>query len=447
MRKYLFIVIGLLFSIQNFAQQSISLSLNEAIAFALENNYNILQANDDIKLSEQVNRETVAIGLPQIDAKVDYQNWLKQQISLIPAEVVGGEPGDFVEVAFGTQNNLNATATLSQLIFDGSYVVGLKYLNTYLQISLNAKEKTEQIIREAVINAYGNVLFTEEGIAIIEKNIATVKKNLEETEAYYLNGFAEEESVEQLKITLASLNSTLSKTQKLKDISYKMLNIVLGTDINTQVTLTENLDKLTKENISLELLNVDFSLENHIDYKIAAIRVEGKEGVVKLEKSKALPTLSSFINYGYSGYSDTFSFLNKEQEWFDSSLLGVTLDIPIFSSLARSSRTQQAKIDLDKANITLQETTQQLYLDLEAAKVEYQYSIEEYETSKQNLALAERIEKKQEIKFFEGLSTSFDLLNAQQQLYTMQQNYLQAMLNVIAKKAALDKALNTPIIN
>lgn len=447
MRKYLFIVIGLLFSFQNFAQQSISLSLNEAIAFALENNYNILQANDDIKLSEQVNRETVAIGLPQIDAKVDYQNWLKQQISLIPAEVVGGEPGDFVEVAFGTQNNLNATATLSQLIFDGSYVVGLKYLNTYLQISLNAKEKTEQIIREAVINAYGNVLFTEEGIAIIEKNIATVKKNLEETEAYYLNGFAEEESVEQLKITLASLNSTLSKTQKLKDISYKMLNIVLGTDINTQVTLTENLDKLTKENISLELLNVDFSLENHIDYKIAAIRVEGKEGVVKLEKSKALPTLSSFINYGYSGYSDTFSFLNKEQEWFDSSLLGVTLDIPIFSSLARSSRTQQAKIDLDKANITLQETTQQLYLDLEAAKVEYQYSIEEYETSKQNLALAERIEKKQEIKFFEGLSTSFDLLNAQQQLYTMQQNYLQAMLNVIAKKAALDKALNTPIIN
>lgn len=447
MRKYLFIVIGLLFSFQNFAQQSISLSLNEAIAFALENNYNILQANDDIKLSEQVNRETVAIGLPQIDAKVDYQNWLKQQISLIPAEVVGGEPGDFVEVAFGTQNNLNATATLSQLIFDGSYVVGLKYLNTYLQISLNAKEKTEQIIREAVINAYGNVLFTEEGIAIIEKNIATVKKNLEETEAYYLNGFAEEESVEQLKITLASLNSTLSKTQKLKDISYKMLNIVLGTDINTQVTLTENLDKLTKENISLELLNVDFSLENHIDYKIAAIRVEGKEGVVKLEKSKALPTLSSFINYGYSGYSDTFSFLNKEQEWFDSSLLGVTLDIPIFSSLARSSRTQQAKIDLDKANITLQETTQQLYLDLEAAKVEYQYSIEEYETSKQNLALAERIEKKQEIKFFEGLSTSFDLLNAQQQLYTMQQNYLQAMLNVIAKKAALDKAFNTPIIN
>ena len=68
-------------------------------------------------------------------------------------------------------------------------------------------------------------------------------------------------------------------------------------------------------------------------------------------------------------------------------------------------------------------------------------------TAKQNLALAERIEKKQEVKFFEGISTSFDLTNAQNQLYTMQQNYLQVMLDVIAAKASLDKALNSPIIN
>jgi outer membrane protein TolC len=447
MKKGLLIVIGMLFSIQNFAQESYSLSLDEAIAFALENNYNILKANDDIKLSEYKNRETVAIGLPQIDAKVDYQNWLKQQISLIPAEIAGGEQGEFIEVAFGTQNNLGATATLNQLLFDGSYVVGLKYLQTYLQISLNAKEKTEQIVREAVINAYGNVLFTEEGISILEKNIETLEKNLKETKAYYLNGFAEEESVEQLEITLSSLKSSLSRTIKLKDISYKMLNIVLGTDINNTVTLTENLDQLTAKNICLDLLSEDFNVENHIDYKIATITQEGKEAVVKLEKSKALPTLNAFVNYGYTGYSETFSFLDSNQQWFDSSLLGVSLNVPIFSSLARSSRTQQAKIDYDKATINVQETSQRVYLELEKAKVEYKYTIEEYETSKQNLALAERIEKKQEIKFFEGLSTSFDLLNAQQQLYTLQQNYLQAMLNVIDKKAALDKALNKPINN
>ena len=125
----------------------------------------------------------------------------------------------------------------------------------------------------------------------------------------------------------------------------------------------------------------------------------------------------------------------------------LSLEIPIFSSLARSSRTQQAKIELEKARTALTLTEQKLFLQLETAKTEYNYSIEEFETSKENLALAERIEKKQEIKFFEGLSTSFDLTEAQRQLYTMQQNYLQSMLNVIASKAVLDKALNTPINN
>jgi len=446
MKKYLILFIGILCSLQFYGQESISLSLDEAISYALENSYASKNADRDIDIAKYKNKETVAIGLPQIDAAVDYQYWIKQQISLLPASIVGGEDGEFVEIAFGTPNTLSATATLRQLLFDGSYVVGLKYLDTYKQISLNAKEKTHLVIRETVINAYGNVLFTEEGINIIEKNVATLEKNLKQTREIYNNGFAEEESVEQLEITLASLKSLLSKSEKLKNINYKMLNIILGSPIETSLILTDNLNSLTNENTKLELLSSDFSLENHIDFRIAAITQEGREAVVELEKSKALPSLSSFVNFGYAGYGESFTFLEKEQRWFGSSLLGISLDVPIFSGLARSSRTQQAKLDLEKAQTNVEETSQKVYLELETARVTYQYSIEEYETSKKNLALAERIEKKQEIKFFEGISTSFELTTAQNQLYTMQQNYLQAMLNVISAKAGLDKALNTPII-
>lgn len=446
MKKYLILLLGIA-TIQLNAQESLSLSLNEAIAYALENSYATINANRDIELSKQKNKETVAFGLPQINAGVDYQYWIKQQVSLIPAEFGGGNPGDFVEVVFGTKNSLSASATLSQVIFDGSYIVGLKYLDTYMQISRDSKEKTELAIREAVINAYGNVLFTEEGISILKKNVETLEKNLVETNQIYINGLAEEESVEQLKLTLASLKTTLNKSEKLKNINYKMFNITIGADINTNTTLTDNLDDLTKENIQFSLLSNDFNIEDHIDFRIAENQVEGKEAVVKLEKSRALPTLNSFINFGYQGYSDTFSFHESKQQWFDSSLLGVNLSVPIFSGLARSARTQQAKVEYDKAKTNFEETSQKILLELETAKVTYQYSVEEFETSKQNLALAERIEKKQEIKFFEGISTSFDLTNAQNQLYTMQQNYLQAMLNVIAAKAGLDKALNTPINN
>lgn len=447
MKKIISIGIGILLNFTVNAQENITLSLQQAIDYALKNSYASQNANRDVEIAKKKKWETTTIGLPEISAKIDYQNWIKQQVSLLPAEFFGGNPGEFEEISFGTKHNMNATATLNQLIFDGSYLVGLQSAKTYLKISENAKEKTELGIREAVINAYGNVLLSEESISIIEKNIKTLEKNLEETNQIFQNGFIEEENVEQLKITLSSVKSQLSKTKNLKTIAYKMLNITLGLDINASVVLTDSLENLAKENIKLELLSSDLAIENHIDFKIAKNTETANELFVKLEQSRALPTLKSFVNFGYAGYGQEFDFIKKEQKWFDYSLLGVSLDIPIFSSLARSSRTQQAKIELEKAKTNLTETEQKLFLLLESAKTNYNFSIEEYETSKQNLSLAERIENKQQIKFFEGISTSFELLEAQRQLYTMQQNYLQAMLNVIANKATLDNALNTPINN
>jgi outer membrane protein TolC len=445
MKKIILLVIGILVGLNTNAQESISLSLEQAIDYALKNSYAVINATRDIDTAKKKKWETTTIGLPQIDAKIDYKQWLKEQLILIPAEFIGGAPGEFTEVSFVTKQNMSATATLSQLIFDGSYLVGLQSAKTYLKISENSKEKTELGIREAVINAYGNVLISEESISILNKNIQTLEKTLHETNQIYLNGLTEEESVEQLKITLASVKSHFSKTKNLKSIAYKLLNITLGIDINTNVLLTDSLNKLTKENIDLGLLSTNLTIENHVDFKIAKNTEKSNELLVKLEQSKALPSLSSFVNFDYGGFGNNFDFFKKEQQWFGSSLLGVTLNIPLFSSLARSARTQQAKIELEKARTNLTETEQKLQLQLETAKTEYNFSVEEFDTSKQNLALAERIEKKQEIKFFEGISTSFELSESQRQLYTMQQNYLQSMLNVIANKAALDSAFNTPI--
>ncbi|MBP8793472.1 MAG: TolC family protein [Lutibacter sp.] len=444
MKKTL-LLLGILTIFQINAQETISLSLEQAIAYGLKNSYATINASRDIDAAKLKKWETTTIGLPQISATIDYQNWIKQQVSLLPAEFFGGNAGEFAEVAFGTKHNMNATATLTQLIFDGSYLVGLQSAKTYLKISENAKEKTELSIREAIINSYGNVLLSEESIGILTNNIATLEQNLTEINQIYLNGLAEEESVEQLQITLSSVKSQLLKVKQLKDVAYKMLNITLGIDIQTKTTLTDNLNYLATKYTDINVLSNEFDVENHIDFKIAKNNETASELLLKLEQSKALPTLSSFVNFGYAGYGQEFEFTKKDQKWFDSSLLGVSLNIPIFSSLGRSSRTQQAKIELEKSKTLLTETAQKLQLQLESAKTEYNYNVSEFETSKQNLKLAERIEKKQQIKFFEGISTSFELSEAQRQLYTTQQNYLQTMLNVIASKAALDNALNTPI--
>jgi len=467
MKKYLYILSFFAFTISLKAQEkTLQLSLDEAINFALENSYNNKAANNDINSAKEKVWETTTIGLPQINAKVDYQNFLKQPVSLLPAAAFDNTtstietveqffdlqansqptpPDGFIPVVFGTQQNVNASVTLTQLLFDGSYLVGLQSAKTFLKISNQAKEKTELVTREAVINAYGNVLVTESSIDILNSNIKVLEKNYSDAKKIYENGFNEEEDVEQLEITLGNLKNQVNNVKRMKELAYQMLNLALGSPIETTLILTDSLDALAINNINLGLISESFNVNNHIDFRIAENNREGNRLMVKLQQSKGLPSLSAFVNYGSQAFADSFTFFDNNQSWFQSSLLGVSLNIPIFSSLGRSATTAQAKIALETADLRLEETKQRLSLQAEKAKNDYQFSIENYQTAKKNVGLAERIEKKQRIKFFEGISSSFDLLQAQNQLYTQQQNYIQSMLDVIASKATLENALNLPI--
>lgn len=451
--KNLFLIPFLLFAFNAKSQETIAtnqgqiqhnftFNLDEAIAHALINNYSARNAERDISSAKSKKWETTAMGLPQINASLDYQNNFILQKSLIPAEFFGGQKGEFAEVAFGTTHNMNARTTLSQLLFDGSYIVALQASKTYLKYYENAKHKTDIEIKEMVINAYGNVLLAQESILILEKNKTILEKTLSDTKETFKNGLIEEENVEQLEITLSTVNSNLSNIKRLVVIADKMLKISLGIDINDDLKLTDKLDNLTVTNLDLAFTTKEFNVIDNIDFQMATNFQEQRQLEYKLQKAKALPTLAANVNFGYNAFGNQFAFFTSNQHWMNYSNLGVSLNVPIFSSLARSSRTQQAKIALEKATTQLDEAQQRLKLQYAAAKSEYEFSVEEYATAKTNLNLAERIEKKQQIKFSEGLSSSFDFSEAQRQLYATQQNYLQSMVNIINKKAALEKIIN-----
>lgn len=434
----------LLLSIQmGFSQEKpTSFSLQEAINYALEHNYSAINAERDIEDAQKQKWETIASGLPQVNGAISYQNQLKQPVSLIPGELAGGAPGSFIPVVFGQKQSTSATATLSQQIFDGSYIVGVQATKTFIDYSANSKEKNALDVRKAVVEAYGNVLLAEESAAILEKNKTALEKNLNETQKIFENGLTEEESVEQLQITLASITNQLKNAIRLKKITVQMLNLVMGLELDNPTKLTEDLDILTEKQIDFNLVESDLVLENNVDYKMALNLNEQRALELKLEKSKALPTLNAFVNFGYTAYSQEFDFLKKETDWFNSSILGFDLNIPIFSSLLRSASTQRAKIALEKAKTQKTEAEESLRLSWENAKSEYILAIEQYQTNKDNLGLAERIEKKNQVKYFEGLATSFELRQAQTQLYAVQQEYLQSMVDVINKKTALELILN-----
>lgn len=425
-------------------KETYSFTLQQAIDHAIENNYSSINAKRDIEAAKQKKWETTASGLPQITSNLQYLNNLDFQVQGVSGNAFnpGGDPDEISTIAFGTKHSMNASATLNQLIFDGSYIVGLQSAKVYLQISQNAKEKTDLEIKEMVTNAYGNVLLARESVLIFEKNKTTLEKTLFETSETFKNGLTEEENVEQLQITLTQLKSSLSNAQKRAEIALNLLKISMGIDINNDVTLTEKLDDLAVKNVDLAVLAQEFDSTNSIDYKIQQNNEESKRLLLKLERFRALPTIGAQLNYGANTFSNEFDIISTQQKWYNYSNFGVNISLPIFSSFRDKARTQQAKIAFEQAKTQLTETEQRLKLQFQQAKTDYEFSIEQYAASKSNLKLAERIEGKQQIKFKEGLSTSFEFTEAQRQLYTAQQDYLQAMIDVLNKKATLDKLTN-----
>ncbi len=446
MRNLFVLLAFILIASPSWAQErkTYSFSLEDAITFALDSNYTTINARREIAKAIKLKWETIAIGLPQIDGSLSYNNNLKQPVTLLPADFTGGESGTFVPIVFGTKQNATAVATLNQLIFDGSYLVGLQAARAFLDFSENAAEKTNLEVRKGVINAYGSVLLSEELITIFEKNKIALEKNLYETRIVYENGLEEEESVEQLEITLLEIITELSNARRSANIARQMFNVGLGIPVESSVLFTDDLDKLAEQNIQLQILDSNLNLEDNVDFKIAYNLTEQRDLEMKLEKSRSLPILKAFLNYGTQANSDSFTFFSGEQRWYQSSILGVSMDIPIFSSGMRSAKTQRAKIALDQAKTELEETIQIVNLELNSAKNNYLFAIEKFENSKKNIALAERIENKNQVKFTEGLSTSFELRQAQTQLYFAQQVYIQSMLDLINAKATIETVLNIP---
>ena len=442
MKIHLFLFLILLTGVTQAQELPESLSLEEAIAFGLTHNRSIINADREIQKAKKEKWKTIATGLPQISSEVNYQNFLEMPVSLVPAEFFGGNPGEFRELTFGTEQNMIGTLKMEQLIFDGSYLVGLQATKVYLAISENLFEKTNLDVKKMVTNLYSNVLLAKYNIRFLEKNKASLENNFQEIHQMFINGFEEEESVEQIQLSLAQTNSQLKYAKNLLKIQQEMLKFVIGYPIETPLKLSDELDDIFNEDLYFESLPNTDNIDNNIDIRIADNNVKSEALKLKLEQSKALPKVNAFINQTYTGNSNEFTFTNSDQKWYGSSLLGLNVKIPIFSSLGRSANTQKAKISLDQAKTLLEETQSKIRIDANAALNEYQLAIDNYYTEKENLRLAERIEQKNQTKFFEGMIQSFELRIAQLQLYSAQSNFVNAIQKVITNKIELETLLN-----
>ena len=437
------IILLLAFTSYSFSQGEVtSLSLSDAVEYGIENNRNLVNAEREIKMAYKERWKTIAIGLPNVTLDLNYLNYLELPTSLIPAEFFGGQKGEFSEIQFGTEQTAIGSVRMEQLLFDGSWLVGLEYSKIYLAASENFYEKTFLEVRESIVKLYSLVVTLNEGILLLENNLENFRKDLFEVTELYKNGFEEIENVEQIKITLAQAELSLLQAKKTKENQTNLLKLVLGIDLEDDLILTTSINDFIADNIIFSNSFEDFNTDKNIDVKISQNIFDTKRIEYKLEKSKQLPKISGFLSGTYTGYNNEFDFTNKAQNWFGSSVLGVNLEIPVFNAFKLNVSSQKAKIAMNQAMTNLEEQEEKTQAKVQEKLNDYQLAIRTLNVSEQNMRLSVSIEEKNSIKFFEGIVSSFEFRQAQLQLLDSQQKYLNSVLELISIKTELETLYN-----
>ena len=420
----------------------VSLSIEDAVKYGIENNRNLKNAEREIQMAYQERWKTIAIGLPNVSLDLNYLNNLELPTSLIPAEFFGGNKGDFSEIQFGTEQTAIGSVRMEQLLFDGSWLVGLEYSKIFLATSENFYEKTLLEVREGIVKLYSLVATLNEGISLLENNLENFKKDLNEVNELYNNGFQEKENVEQIRITLAQAELSLLQAIKTRDNQINLLKLVLGININDELVLVTSLDDFIGNNVVFANSFEDFDTDKNVDIKISQNMFDTKRIEYKLEKSKQLPKISSFVSGTYTGYNNEFNFTDKSQSWLGSSVVGVNLEIPLFNANRMNVSSQKAKIAMEQARANLEEQEEKTQAEVIQKLNDYQLANKSLSVNEQNMNLAISIEDKNSIKFFEGLVSSFELRQAQIQLLDSQQKYLNSVIELISIKTELETLYN-----
>jgi outer membrane protein TolC len=416
-------------------------SLQEAQNYALENSFTVKGSDYDLKVAKKKVWEAISTGLPQVSANADYSKNLDIPVSLLPAEIFGGNAGEYTPVKFGQTYAGSATINVDQKIFDGSYIVGLGAAKVFVQLSQNTKAKSEIEVKDAVAQAYYNVLVARENYKTIEENLVITKKTHFETKAYYENGFREELDVDQVMLMLKRSENQLSDAKRAISNALIMLKFTMGYEIEQEIELKNDLETfITPLRIS-KANSTDLNIENHIDYRIVDTQLKAQKLIVRNEQAGYLPNISAFYNYGKNTSTDASNVYKSNVPWFKSSMIGLKLNVPIFTGFNRRSKIKQEKINYKKIEDLKYNTEQSLKKDLSISHNSLVNAKENYENDLKGLEIAKRIYEKTLIKFNEGISTSTDLSNIEEQYLNSHTAYINSTLNLLNSKLAFDKAL------
>ncbi|MEO6849371.1 MAG: TolC family protein [Mucilaginibacter sp.] len=419
------------------ANQPTNFSLKDCINYAFEHQDTVLNAKLDITSADYKVRETTGIGLPQISGSASLQDYLKIPTTLLPAQFFGGPAGTFIPVQFGVKYQSALGLNLSQKLFDGSYLVGLKASKTYKELSSRNYTRSKIEATVSVTKAYYQVLVSTEQIKLLDADISQLKHQLDQTTAQNKQGLAEQIDVQRIQVQYNNLETTRENTVQLLALSYQMLKFQMGMPVNAELTLADKLEDIQLADQQNAVTDTSF-YHNRIEYNLLETQKKLNELDVANKKASSYPTLVLNGSYNSSYQNNSFSDLYKMN--FPSSFFGLTLNVPIFSGGQRINQIRQSKITVLKSQNDLDNAKNGFLLQANYAHVTYLNSLRSLDNQKQNQKLAQEVLRVSKIKYEQGVGSSIEVTQAQTDLETADNNYIQALYNALIGKVDLDKA-------
>ncbi len=442
MKKKYIIISLVIFSLFGtaYAQQIRYLSLDEAISFAMHNNYQLINSGKDIEKARQQVIEQTSKGLPQINSSITYQDNFARPVFVLPGEF-SGRPGQETKIQFGTEYTGTVGAVVSQLIFDGSYLVGLQGARKFLEKVDNDFFKNKIAVKQQVANSYYQVLSVEESLGIIDTTLLITKKLSSETRQMYKAGFVKDVDVDQLELLVDNMESSKTFMKNQMQIALAFLKFYLGLTENDSIVLTDGLKELIKQKESKLLLVDTFNVRQNINYISLEKQKEISALQIRLAKVAYMPSLRANLNLQTQAQLDRWGFFNSKTKWDFSSFFGVTMSIPIFSSGLRESRLKQAQIAFSQMQVIEKQTKTQLEIQYKTFRSDYANALTVYQNKMKNRRIAEKIYKKTTEKYVRGMASSLDLLNTHNQFLTAENDYITSSLKLLKAAEQLENIL------
>lgn len=418
--------------------QNFAFTVADCVNYAYQHQNSVLNANLDIKSAEYKVKETFGIGLPQINGAASITDYLKLPTTLLPGEFFGQPAGTFIPVKFGVNYNSNLSLTLNQIIFSGSYLVGLKASKTFKQLSARSYTASKIDVNVNVTKAYYQVLVSNEQIRLLDANINQLKQQLDQTTAQNKQGFVEKIDVDRITVQYNNLVTTRENTLRLMALNYQVLKFQMGMPIEDNLTL---LDKLEDVNLDQNVagLSADTTFyQNRIEYNLQETQKELYALDVKNKKAQYLPSLSANGNASSSYQNNSFADLYRNS--FPSSYIGISLNVPIFNGFQRLNQVRQSQITYQKSQNDLVNLKNSLNLQASQASVTYINGLKTLENQKKSRELAEEVLRVSKIKYQQGVGSSIEVTQAQTELENADNQYIQGLYDALVSKVDLDRA-------